>query len=394
MRRSLAVVAAALAVLMTGMVACQQARASHAAHGVIADAGTRGAVVATGAPSGPGATGGQEEARVAIDVAPEQQLRIGLATKRAVLQRVRTSISAVGSVVADQRREVQIHTRVAGFIDDISVSAVGAEVKRGQVLYRLYAPELVSTQQELIAARRDGELGKRITAAALERLSLWNVAPSEIEALKAGGPAKRALAFLSPANGFVLDKVAVKGAYVTPDVELYRIADLSKVWIIASLHENELSLVAVGDEAEVSLAAAGGESVRAPVSYIYPELDTATRTGRARIEIDNRDFVFKPGMFANIAFEKDLGEAIVVAEEALIFTGQRKLVFKKVSETRFVPVEVTVGPRVQGGRVILTGLAPDDELVVRASFLLDSESRLRAALEKGGTAQGHAGHGG
>jgi membrane fusion protein, copper/silver efflux system len=320
---------------------------------------------------------------------------VRLATKTAMTQKVQHSIRVVGSVVADERREAHVHTRVAGWIDDISVSAVGTEVKRGQVLYRLYAPELAATQQELLAARRQGDAGRRLADAAVERLSLWNVAPFEIEALQSGAAAKRALAFVAPTSGYVLEKTAVKGAYVTPEMELYRIADVSKVWIVVSLYENELPLVAVGDVAEVTLTSVADHApVRAPVSFIYPELDTATRTGRARIEVDNRALAFKPGMFASVTIEKDLGVAVVIPEDALLFTGQRNLVFKKMGATRFVPVEVTVGPRVQGGRVVLAGVQSGDEVVVRASFLIDAESRLQAALDKGGAAApGHAGHG-
>ena len=340
------------------------------------------------------ANGPKEEPRAPIDVLPEQQAKIGLVTRAAERRAVRHAIRAVGTIEVDERREVQVHTRIAGFIDEISVSVVGAQVRRGQVLYRLYAPELVSTQQELVAARRDGELSRRIADAALDRLALWSVAPSEIEALKNGGPTKRALAFLAPMSGFVVDKAAVKGAYVTPEVELYRIADLSRVWVVVSLYENELPLVGVGDIAEVSLTAVGGEAVRAPISYVYPELDVVTRTGRARIELSNPDLTFKPGMYASVSIEKDLGEAVVVPEDAVIFTGQRNLVFHKTSATRFVPMEVVVGPRVEGGRVILDGVDAGDELVVRASFLIDAESRLKAALDAGGAAGGHAGHGG
>ena len=337
----------------------------------------------------------REEPRVAIEIVPEQQMRIGLQTATATTDEVRHAIRAVGSVVADERREAHIHTRVAGWIDDISVSAVGVPVKRGQVLYRLYAPEIVSTQQEIIAARSQGDLGRRLTEAAFERLALWDVAPFEIEQLRAGGTSKRALAFVSPISGFVVDKMAVKGLYVTPDMELYRVADLSRVWVIVSLYENEIPLVAVGDEATVALTTApSSDVVRAALTYVYPELDVATRTGRARIELPNADGAFKPGMFANVSIEKELGQALVVPEDAIIFTGARNLVFKKTAPTRFVPVEVAVGPRTQKGRVILSGVAPGDEVVVRATFLLDAESRLKAALEKGGAAKGHGGHGG
>lgn len=341
----------------------------------------------------------REERRAAVDVSPEQQVRIGLATRAAARhEHVRHAIRAVGSIVADQRREAHVHTRIAGWIDDISVSAVGEQVARGQVLYRLYAPEIVATQQELVVAGREGDLGRRIADAALERLSLWGVAPSEIDALKNGGAPKRALAFLAPVGGHVIDKSAVKGAYVTPDMELYRIADLSKVWVLVSLYENELPLVAIGDVAEVTIAGFAGATVRAPVTFVYPELDTATRTGTARIEIENKKLAFKPGMYADVTISKDLGAAVVVPEDAIIFTGARNLVFKKTSATRFMPVEVSVGPRVEGtGRIILAGVDAGDEVVVRASFLVDAESRLQAALQAGGTgtggAGGHAGHG-
>lgn len=335
-----------------------------------------------------------EEPRVAIDVPPEQQERIGLQTVKAVKNSVEHTLRTVGSVVADERKEAHVHTRVAGWIDEISVSAVGAPVKRGQVLYRLYAPELASTQAELVAARAQGELGHRITKAALERLSLWGVAPSEIEALRTGGPVKRALAFLSPADGYVVDKMAVKGMYVTPDMELYKIADLTHLWIIVTLYENELPLVKVGDEAEIALTVTPEKSMRAAITYIYPELDTATRTGRARVELNNAELAFKPGMFANVTIAKDLGEALIIPEDAVLFTGKRNLVFVKAAATRFEPKEVVLGPRTAGGFIVLSGIDAGAEVVVRASFLIDAESRLQAALQKGDAGGGHAGHGG
>lgn len=357
------------------------------------------AAPAPAAPSAPGSApppleAGRDEPRAPVDVVPEQQTRIGLATAPVTRQSVRHAIRAVGSIVADERREAHVHTRVPGWIEDIAVSEVGAPVKRGQVLYRLYAPELVATQEEIVAARRHGELGRRLIAAALERLALWNVAPSEIRALRDGADTRRALAFVSPTSGFVIEKTAVEGMYVTPDMELYRIADLSRVWVIVSLYENEIALVKVGDEAEVALTSAPERTVRASVSYVYPELDVATRTGRARIELENPAGTFKPGMFANVLIEKDLGEAVVVPEDAVLFTGTRNLVFKKTTATRFQPVEVEVGPRTEAGRVVRAGLAPGDEVVVRATFLIDAESRLRAALERGAAPPGgHGGHG-
>lgn len=336
----------------------------------------------------------REEPRIAVEVVPEQQARIGLRTAAVVKAPVHHSIRAVGTVTIDERREAHVHTRVAGFIDEIYVAAVGTEVKRGQVLYRLFAPELTQTQQELVASRAQGELGARIAKAALERLAQYNVAPFEIEALRAGGAPKKALAFVAPVDGFVLAKSAIKGMYVTPDMELYHLADLSQIWVVVSLYEGELPLVAAGDLAEFTLSAAPGRSVRAPLSYVYPQLDPVTRTGKARIEVANLDGALRPGMFTNVTIEKDLGEALVIPEDALIFTGQRNLVFRKEGATRFAPVEVKAGPRVSAGRVVLSGLQAGDEVVVQASFLIDAESRLKAALQRGKAPQGHSGHGG
>lgn len=386
-----------------------------------------------------------EEPRVPIDVPLEQQERIGLQTAKAEKKPVQHTLRTVGSVVADERREAHVHTRVAGWIEDIRVSAVGAPVKKGQVLYRLYAPELASTQAELVAARGQGDLGGRITKAALDRLSLWGVAPSEIEALRTGGPVKRALSFLSPADGYVVDKMAAKGMYVTPDMELYKIADLTHMWIIVTLYENELPLVTLGDETEVALTVRPEMTVKAPITYIYPELDTATRTGRARVELDNKGLAFKPGMFANVSIKKDLGEALIIPADAVLFTGQRNLVFVKMTAsmkadepepepkdekgkpagsdgsgmagmsgmgetgekgepagmdgmggmatatTRFAPKEVVLGPRTADGVIVLNGIDAGDEVVVRASFLIDAESRLQAAMKKGDAGGGHAG---
>ena len=323
-----------------------------------------------------------------------QQSRIGLQTARLVKTRVAPTLRAVAVVGVDERREAHVHTRVAGWIDEIFVSSVGQPVTKGQVLYRIYSPEIVSTQQEFLAARGQGEIGKKVSQAALERLALWGVSPRDIAALRDSGIVKRSLAVESPANGVVVEKMAVQGIYATPDMHLYRIADLSKVWVVASLYETEISLVKQGDSVDIELPSEPGRVIRSSVTYVYPELDVATRTGKARIEIDNASGALKPGMYATVTIAKDLGEVLVVPVDAVIDTGARKIVFVKTDASRFEPRAVVLGPRVGEGFVALAGVGVGDDVVVRASFLIDAESRLQAALKAGGAPQGHAGHGG
>lgn len=336
----------------------------------------------------------KDEPRVAIEVPAVQQARIGLAAARLEKKRVAPTLRTVAVVQVDERREAHVHTRIPGFIDEIFVNAVGQQVKKGQLLYRLYSPELVATQQEYLAARGQSEIGRKIAQAALDRLAVWGVSPRDLAALQQNGTVKRSLAVEAPASGVVIEKMAVQGIYATPDMHLYRIADLSDVWVVASLYETEIALVKVGDEVTIELPSQPGRALSAKVSYVYPDLDVATRTGRARIELKNTDGALKPGMYATVTIAKDLGEALIVPADAVIDTGARKLVFLKRDATHFVPREVVLGPRVGDGFVVVSGVSAGDDVVVRASFLIDAESRLQAALKEGAAPTGHAGHGG
>ena len=336
----------------------------------------------------------REEPRVAIEVPAVQLSRIGLLTAHLETQHVTPSLRTVALVQVDERREAHVHTRVAGFIDEILVSAVGQPVKKGQILYRLYSPELVSTQQEYLAGREQGEIGRRVAAAALERLALWGVSPRDIATLRETGTVQHSLAIESPASGVVVEKAAAQGIYATPDMHLYRIVDLSTVWVVAALYESDISIVKRGDAVDIELPSEPGKVIHATISYIYPEIDAATRTGKARIELSNADGALKPGMYAAVSIAKDLGDVLVAPADAIIDTGTRKIMFVRTSATRFEPRAVLLGPRVGEGFVVASGVAAGDDVVVRAGFLIDAESRLQAALKSGGGPQGHAGHGG
>lgn len=345
--------------------------------------------------AGHGASGlpaASEEPRIAIDVAAAQQARIGVKVTPVVRGPVHQTIRAVGLVTANERLEAHVHTRIAGYVERLHVNAVGDRVRRGQALYRLYSPEVVATEHEYAAAAGRGELSAMLAQAALDRLALWDVPSSELARLRKTRKPQRTIAFTSPVEGFVLHKDVVRGMYVTPQMELFHIADLSVVWVIVTLYEHELPAVALGDPVEITIAGLPDVAIEGTVSYLYPEVDLATRTARARVEVKNEDFRLKPGMYARATLSKDLGAALLVPEDAVIDTGVRRLVFVRTTPGRFEPREVELGPRVSEGRVVRTGVEAGDEVVVRASFLIDAESRLQAALSRGDAAPGHSGH--
>ncbi|MDZ4084861.1 MAG: efflux RND transporter periplasmic adaptor subunit [Bdellovibrionales bacterium] len=335
-----------------------------------------------------------EEARVPIEVPVAQQSKIGLKVVKAEKKKVEHTIRTVGSVTADQTKEAHVHTKINGWIEQIYADYIGKPVKKGQSLFELYSPDLVSTQEEYLAARKQGAPGREIAVTALERLKLWGVPQSEIDRLKKSGKAKRSVTFDSPVDGFIVNKTAIRGMYITPEMELYHIADLSRIWILVTLYEYDVAVISVGDQAEIQLPYDPDKSFKGKISYIYPEIELETRTAKARIELDNPDQKLKPGMFSNISLKKNLGEAIVIPDDAVIDTGTRKIVFVKTGTSRFEPRDIKAGPRIENTFAILSGLKEGEEIVTSAHFLIDAESKFQAALQKGSpTDSGHGGHG-
>lgn len=324
----------------------------------------------------------------------EQQRKIGLQTEAAHRERIQHVIRTVGSVAIDERREAHVHTRFAGWIEGIRVDYVGRPVAKGETLCLFYSPELVALQDEYLAARGRTGLGAEVAEAALERLRLFGVPEREITRLERGEKRRLLVPIDSPIGGYVIAKSAIQGMYVTPEMELYRIADLSRVWVLAELYEYDLPIVAVGDEARLTLTYEPERRLSGRITYIYPEVTGQTRTGRARLEVENPDHQLKPGQYANVEIEKDLGDVLVVPDSAVIDTGVRKIVFVRSNDERFEPREVRLGPRSETRFAVLSGLREGEEVVTRANFLIDAESRLRAAIErKGGGPSGHSGHG-
>ena len=339
----------------------------------------------------------KDEIRVPIDVPAEQQIRIGLKSTMVQKKTVTHTIRTVGVVATNQKSEAHIHSRVNGWIETIYADYVGKKVKRGAALYALYSPELISTQEEYLAANRQNGVGQEIAKTALDRLRLWGVPQTELDKLEKNQKASRTMTFESPISGFIINKSAIQGMYITPGMELYQMADLSLVWIMVTLYEFDIAIIKVGDEANVQIPYNPKLNFKAKISYISPEIEVETRTAKARIEVENRNQNFKPGMYVNVILSKDLGEAIIIPEDAVIDTGLRKIVFVKSGPSRFEPREVKIGSRVENQFAIISGLKAGEEIVTSAHFFIDAESKLRAATLKdpsspSGPAGQHGGH--
>ncbi len=327
----------------------------------------------------------------AIELSEEAVRLAGVRTQPATVETMNTEIRAVGLVAVDATRVRSVQTRVAGWIETLAVSAVGTRMEAGAPLLTIYSPELVAGQEELLRAlaARDAAAGgdpqtlasaEHLVAAARRRLHLFEVPDGFVAQLEQTGKPARAVPLLSPVSGVVTERQAFEGMRVEPGLTLLQVSDLSEVWVEARFYEYEAALVAEGAPVEVRLPHDPGVVLPGRIDYVYPTLDDASRTLAARIVLDNGFGMLRPGMYANVTLLADRGETLVVPDDAILDTGERRLVFVCLGEGRFTPREVEVGVRSGGKAQILDGLAAGDQVVVRANFLLDSESRLRAAL--------------
>ncbi len=332
--------------------------------------------------------------RSGIIVAEEAQARAGVQTYTARHEKLINTLRTVGYFASDQTREAHVHTRINGWIETINVDFIGKAIKKGDPLFQLYSPDLTSTQEEYLAAIQQGEGGADVAEAALKRLRLWGVPESEIRRLRIEKKVAKTLTFYAPMSGIVLRKAAIQGMYVTPDMELYYLGNTDKMWLLLTLYEADLSHVNVGDAVDISLPYDPAKRYTGKISYIYPEVDVQSRTAKARVALSNADLFLRPGMFANAEIHQELGEMLVIPDDAVLDTGTRKIVFVKTDIMQFEPREVQTGARVNGRIVILSGLHEGEEVVVSASFLIDAESRIQAALRTGkASASSHAEHG-
>lgn len=338
-----------------------------------------------------------------ITVSPAQARALNLTTAIVEERDFTKEIRSVGLVTADETRTSHVHAKVRGFIEELWVSYVGQEVRKGQPLCGIYSQEVLAAKLEFLAlldrtkgrspaepasgpfAEAERRAQEQLIDAARRRLALWDVPRAEIRELERTREARRTFTLTAPRSGVVLAKQALLGAFVDPSVELYLISDLSRVWVLVDVYEADVPFVRLGQKARITIAGQGAP-VEATATFLAPTLDEATRTLKVRFELDNPGGKLRPGAFATAQLEVDMGQGLAVPESAVIRTGARAIVFVVHGE-HIEPREVTLGPSVGGALRVEAGLRAGDQVATGAQFLLDSESRLRATDRPGG---GHA----
>lgn len=324
---------------------------------------------------------GEDTASGVVTLSPDKIQKLGVRTDVAMRRTISRTVQAVGTVQLDERRLFVVAPKFEAWIENLLVDTTGAPVRQGQALMEVYSPELVLAQQEYLVARRSGG-SNDLAEASLQRLRNLDVPEEEIDRLRKTGKASRTLTYRAPAGGVVLEKAAVKGMRFMPGETLYRIADLSNVWLIADIFEQDLNFVKQGQQADVTVNSLPGKVFTGKVSFVYPTLTAESRTGKVRIELSNADGLLKPNLYATVHISADAGAMaeLVVPESALLDNGKRQAVLVEIGEGRYEPREVKAGARNDGYIQINAGLKEGERVVVRANFLIDSESNLRAAL--------------
>ena len=330
--------------------------------------------------------GGKNGEGEPVKLDTEGARRIGVTFAKVEHRSLPLFVTTVGTVVYDETRLATVSPKVEGWVEKLDVDFTGAPVKKGAPLMEVYSPALVSAQEELVlaaglardaAAGRPAENAEELLKAARRRLAYWDIPGDEIQRIESTGQTSKTLTVRSPASGIVVEKNVVEGDRITPGMTVYRIADLSRVWIEADVFEKDLALVKKGQGALVTFESYPGRAFTGRVSYVYPTVSVATRTARVRLELANPDLALKPGMYAQISLAvPPTAPTLVVPRSAVLETGERSLVFVREADGTLVPREVTPG-RTSGREMeLLSGVKAGETVVSSAAFLVDAESNL------------------
>jgi multidrug efflux pump subunit AcrA (membrane-fusion protein) len=352
----------------------------------------RGAA-ASGAPDPQGAASASAEPQLGpIQIPPQRLQQIGVTTAVAQIKIVNDKLSVPGNVDIDEQSLSYVQTRYAGWIQSVGANATYQYVKKGQRLFTIYSPDLVSTEQEYLLARQNQKSltsdshgmamqeGGWLLDAAEERLRQYGVPASVVTSLEQTGKVEREIAVESPASGFIIERNALPNAYVQPDTKLYTIADLSTVWVYANVFQDAVGRLKPGDAAQVTVDAYPGREFNGHVDQILPQVDPATRTVRVRLILRNPGVVLKPGMYVNVDINLPLGKQLVIPATAVLQSGSRAIAFVDHGDGDLEPREIQMGPQIDDSVIVLKGLQPGDHVVSSANFLVDSEAQLQAAL--------------
>jgi Cu(I)/Ag(I) efflux system membrane fusion protein len=333
--------------------------------------------------------GGGEPSKVPgysiVKITPERQQLISVRTGKVEAGCKLMSIRAVGIIEPDQERLRRIHTRISGWVTKVHVNFVGQNVKKGDPLLELYSPDLLQTQLDYLLAveswesQGKAEPQRRLMEATRLRLELSGVPADEIQQLEKTRKARETLQLRADISGRVLERNVREGSYIEPAMDLYRIADLSVVWLQAKIYEYEIPHVELDQPVHVTVPTRPDLTIDSNVSFIEPVVSEATRTVKVRVALDNAKDQFKPGMYADLLIEHNMGHGLLVPESAVLRTGERTLAFRLLPDYKFEPVEVKLGSRFGDNFEVLDGLYEGEEIVTSAGFLIDAESRLKSA---------------
>lgn len=358
-----------------------------------------GPVVARG-PEAPAQNGGskaqaanpEEPALTPIQISPQRMQEIGVTTAVVEMKEVSDELHAPGSVAIDEQRISYVQTRFPGWIRNVFANATYQYVRKGQKLFTIYSPDLVSTEQEYLLAKKNqksvsghmhgmpADEGNWLLQAAAERLRRFDIPDAEIAQLDSSGTPNQEITIDSPASGYIIERNALPNAYVQPEIKLYTIADLSTVWVYANVPQSEIGRLKPGDRAQVSVDAYPGRKFSGRIDQILPDVDLTTRTVRVRLVMSNPGVALKPGMYVNVDIAAPMGRQLVIPASGVLQAGARQIAFIDRGQGSLEPREIETGLTLGDSVVVLKGLKAGDRIVSSANFLVDSEAQLQSAM--------------
>jgi Cu(I)/Ag(I) efflux system membrane fusion protein/cobalt-zinc-cadmium efflux system membrane fusion protein len=329
---------------------------------------------------------------VPVQISPQRLQSIGVKTGKVERKSVADEIRTTGSVAVDERRLAYVQVRFSGYIQKVFADATYQYVRKGQPLFTIYSPDLVATEREYLVAKQNQQQVAQSTVqgvafsaaslldAAAERLQQWGVPQKEIARLESTGQVQQELEVDSPVSGYITERNALPTVAVQPEMRLYTIADLATVWVQAQVFQNDLERIQIGAAAMLTVNTYPGRTFTGRADFIYPQVDTDTRTAKVRVVFSNPGIQLKPGMFVNVSLKVPMGNQLVIPASGVLQSGTREIAFVERSDGYIEPREVQLGSRVGDDFIVLKGLQADEQIVVSANFLIDSESQLQAAL--------------
>lgn len=364
-----------------------QAAAGHQGHGA----------VETAPPPPATETKLEDDEETTVEIASDKQQMMGVKITAAAIRPMTKTIRTVGIVDYDERRLATVNMKFEGWIEKLYVDYSGKYVKKGERLAEIYSPELLATQQEFLnllkwskegSASKNKEVGtmlsrdsNAIVEGARQRLRLWDISEDQIAAIEQTGKPVRTLTIKSPASGYVVQKLIVRGQRVMPGEKLFDIADLSSVWILSDIFEYELPLIKAGDKAMISLSYFPGKEFSSTIEYVYPTISGDTRSAKVRFTMPNPGNKLKPQMYTNVEVKINIGKKLVIPEDAVLDSGKRQIVYVDKGEGNFEPRTVITGIRADGMIEIVSGLKAGERIASAATFLIDSEARLKGIVK-------------